>query len=382
MVHKAKRLRQMGTLIAINIKMGPGETRSGIQALSPKIYARYEAAADRKLAFIVIHPVNNFMNHYLVEPLVQRGAAVLAVNTRYAGNEAFLILERAMLDLGAAVRFLRDEGYERICLIGNSGGAALAALYQAEAEAKSITHLADGRPIDFGADDVPPVDSLVFLAAHPGRSKVLTTRLDAAVIDEGDMYATDPELDIFSPEISIPFEPSFIARIRAAQIARNHRITAWCEARLREFRRPNAHTPVTDQIFPVYRTMADPRFIDLSLEPNGRERGTALESDAAISNYGVTSTASVTTLTSWLSQWSLERSMGDGPRCLARCKTPTFLMNFLADELVYPSDAEEWLRAAPANTQRHDIPGVGHYPQKVPGAAAKVAEAILDWVKV
>lgn len=371
----------MGTLLPIDIRMGPGETRSGIQALSPKIYARYEDAPDRKMAFVVIHPVNNFMNHYLVEPLVKRGAAVLAVNTRYAGNETFLIFERAMLDLGASIRFLRSEGYERICLIGNSGGAALAALYQAEAETKTITHLADGRPIDFSADDVPPVDSLVFLAAHPGRSKVLTTRLDAAVIDERDIYATDPDLDIFAPGIAKPFEADFVARVRAAQIARNRRITAWCEARLREFRRPDARSVVTDQIFPIYRTMADPRFIDLSLEPNGRELGTALESDAAISNYGVNATASVSTLTSWLSQWSLDRSVADGPKCLARCTTPTLLMNFLADELVYPSDAAEWLAAAPEKTDTHDIPGVGHYPQKVPGAADKVADAIFEWAR-
>jgi pimeloyl-ACP methyl ester carboxylesterase len=371
----------MGQLVDIDIQMEPGETRSGVQALNPKIFARYEESASRKLALVLIHPVNNFMNHYLVSPLAARGAAVLAVNTRYAGNETFLILERAMLDLGAAIRFLRAQGYERICLIGNSGGAALSALYQAEAESKTITHLADGRPINFTPADIPPIDRLVLLAAHPGRSKVLTTRLDASVIDERDVYATDPDLDVFSPAIPKPFESEFVARVRAAQIARNRRISAWCQARLREFRRPDARTPISDQIFTVYRTMADPRFTDLALEPNGRALGTALESDAAISNYGVNATAAVTTLTSWLSQWSLDHSVGDGPRCLSRISTPTLSINLLADEIVYPSDAEEWRRAAPSTIQTHDIPGVGHYPQRVPGAAENVADIILDWAK-
>lgn len=370
----------MGLLIDIDIRLQQGSTRSGIQALSPKIFARLERNSS-KLAFVLIHPANNFMNHYLVEPLSRLGATVLAVNTRYVGNETALILELAMLDLGAAIRYLRREGYERICLVGNSGGAALSALYQAEAESRTITHLADGRPLDFSAEDVPPVDRLALLAAHPGRASVLTTRLDASVTDERDIYATDPELDIFSPEIEQPFNEAFLARVRAAQVARNRRITRWCEARLREFRSASVPVPISDQVFPVYRTMADPRFIDLTIEPNGRERGTALENDARIANYGVNATASVSTLTSWLSQWSIDHSVGYGPACLSRISVPVLSMNYLADELVYPSDAQAWRNAAPRATTIHDIPGVGHYPQRVAGAPQKIADALLEWAR-
>ncbi|MDP3139969.1 MAG: hypothetical protein Q8N17_26980 [Burkholderiaceae bacterium] len=251
----------------IDIRMEPGETRSGVQALNPKIFARYEEG-DKRLAYVVIHPANNFMSHYLVGPLNARGAGVLALNTRYVGNEAFLIMERAMLDLGAGIRFLRAKGYRHICLIGNSGGASLAALYQAEAERLTIKTLPDGRALNHSPEDLPPVDSLALLAGHPGRAVTLTTRLDASVIDERDLYATDPELDIFDPRNKPPFSAEFVARVRAAQIARNRRITAWVQARLREFTGSPGGRRISDQVFPVYRTMADPRFIDLSLEPN------------------------------------------------------------------------------------------------------------------
>lgn len=370
----------MGQLVDIDIRIDKGETRSGIQALNPKIFARYEEAS-RKLAFVLIHPTNNFMNHYLVEPLRKRGAAVLAANTRYAGNETFLILERAMLDLGAAIRFLRAEGYGHICLIGNSGGAALSALYQAEAENRSIARLADGRAIDLADADLPPVDRLALVAAHPGRARALTTRLDASVIDERDLHATDPELDIFSPAVAKPFAPAFVERVRAAQIARNRRITAWCQAKLRAFRSPGFPAPIVDQIFTVHRTMADPRFVDATLDPSPRAAGTALESDAAVANFGVSATAAATTLTSWLSQWSIDHSVGDGPRCLSRTTVPTLLINFLADEIVYPSDAEAWRLAAPAGADRWDLPGVGHYPQRTPGAADRIADTLIDWAK-
>jgi pimeloyl-ACP methyl ester carboxylesterase len=209
---------------------------------------------------------------------------------------------------------------------------------------------------------------------------VLTTRLDASVIDERDLFATDPALDIFSAEHAKPFSTEFVARIRAAQLARNRRISAWCEARLREFRDARKKVPVVDQVFPVYRTMADPRFIDAALEPNGRALGTALDADPWAANYGVNATAAVCTLTSWLSQWSIDHSVANGPRCLSRITVPTLLMNFLADEIVYPSDAQEWHRAARSSVQTQDFPDVGHYPQRRPGVVDNIADIITEWV--
>ena len=127
-------------------------------------------AADgcgKRVAFVVIHPTSNFMGHYLIGPLQRRGRAILALNTRYVATIRALIMERAIQDLGAGVTFLRQRGYERIVLCGNSGGGSLAAFYQAEAERITITTTPDGVPFELRPEQLPPVDGMAMLAAHP-----------------------------------------------------------------------------------------------------------------------------------------------------------------------------------------------------------------------
>lgn len=371
-----------GKLLALDIKPGSmPETRSGIQAFNPKIYARLaDTGCGKDIAFVVVHPTNNFMNHYLVEPLERRGHAVLALNTRYMGNEAFLIFERAIQDLGSGIRYLKEAGYRRVCLIGNSGGAALAALYQAQAERLTISSTPSGDPVEIDTEDLPPADCIALIAAHPGRARTLTTRLDAAVIDESDLFSADPDLDIFNPDNGPPFSEEFIARLRKVQIARNRRITDWCLARLREFDVLRPDVPIRDQNFTVYRTMADPRFIDLSLEPNGRKAGTALTENARAANLATNGTAALTCLRSWLSQWSYDHSRADGPARIAETSVPALVVDYAADEIVYPSDRDAWLKALGDRAVVREIAAAGHYPQRTPGLVDKVADVLIDWV--
>src|SRR6188768_1280397 len=118
--------------IPVSIKPGGFmESQSGIQRRNPKIFCRLVGSGrtDRE-AFVLIHPTSNFHHHYLAQPLAERGATVMLVNTRYAGNDSMLLMERAIQDLGAAIRYLREAGFARVTLIGNSGGGSLAAFYQ------------------------------------------------------------------------------------------------------------------------------------------------------------------------------------------------------------------------------------------------------------
>ena len=86
------------------------------------------------------------MGHYLIEPLAERGMCCMGLNSRYAGNDTVLLMERVIQDLGAGVKFLHEAGYDRVVLIGNSGGAALASFYQAQAEQFQRRHLRRRRP--------------------------------------------------------------------------------------------------------------------------------------------------------------------------------------------------------------------------------------------
>ncbi len=135
-------------LAVIDVKPGEAmESQSGLQMKAPQIYGAYEEPADRKRwAATIMHPTSNFMGHYLISPLARRGLCCLGVNSRYAGNNVVLLMERVIQDLGAAVTFLKGLGYERVALIGNSGGGSLAAFYQAQAEKLTVTRTPAGDP--------------------------------------------------------------------------------------------------------------------------------------------------------------------------------------------------------------------------------------------
>lgn len=370
----------IGKLVALPVRSGAAnEVVSGMFQNSPMIYGRMvDEGCGKDVAYLVIHPTSNFMNHYLLGPMQQRGRAILALNTRFVTNESNLIVERTLQDLGAGVRFLREEGYKRICLIGNSGGGALVSLYQAEAEKLTISTTPDGRPVDLQQSDLPAADSIAIVAAHLGRAQTLTVRMDAAVIEEGDLTSCDPSLDIFNAANGPPFSTDFVARVRSAQIARNRRITEWCQARLREFDSMKGKSPIVDRPFIINRTYADPRYVDLTIDPSDRGLGskghTAIEANYAANNMG-----RVSTLRSWLSQWSYDLSRAKGPESLARTSVPVLLAYYTADPTIYPSDYETWGRASVGRSERVDFKGVGHYPTKHPDQLNKLATLLADW---
>ena len=108
------------SLLILNVRRGEMmESQSGIQMHNPKIFGRLENNRPEKdLAFIIIHPTSNFMAHYLFEPFNKRNLSLLGLNTRYIGNDTMLLMERAIQDLGAGVKYLRKQGYKKIILIG------------------------------------------------------------------------------------------------------------------------------------------------------------------------------------------------------------------------------------------------------------------------
>lgn len=357
------------------------DSRFGPTAQAPLLYARLcNENCDRSLAFVVAHPSANFMHHHLLEQLQARGAACLALNTRYVGNDANLMMERSIQDLGKGVAFLRDQGYQRIILVGHSGGGSLATFYQAEAEKLTVTSLPDGTPFSIKQDDLPPADGIVLLAAHPGRAQVLTGWLDPSVIDEADPFSCDPDLDMFNPENGPPYAPEWIERYRAAQLARNKRISdqAMASLRMLERRRPSL-PPVLDKPLVVHRTGADPRFLDLALDPNGR--GVQNIDAARASNYAHDNMARISSLRSWLSQWSVEFSRADGPACLARTTVPVLIVRYGADQIVFPSQTGEWVKAAGARGTFDLLPGANHFLGGQEDLQLQIADRLLDWAR-
>jgi pimeloyl-ACP methyl ester carboxylesterase len=365
-------------LVAIDVRPGGiHDSQSGLQQLRPRIWGAFRRAAG-KVAAIVIHPTSNFMGHYLLEPLAARNISCLGLNTRYMGSDVALVLERAIQDLGAGVQWLRQQGFERIVLIGNSGGGALVSLYQAQAEKLTITHTPAGDAVDLLPQDLPPAQAIVLSAAHLGRSRLLESWIDPAVIDETDLLSTDPELDMFNPTNGPPYSAQFMQAYRSAQIIRLCWLEQWAMAKLRQLR--STKGAPRDMPFIVHRTLADPRCLDPTLDPNDRVPGTTVWGLPRQQNFAPNSMGRYTSLTAFLSQWA-PCSNGDGPTNLALTSVPVLLMEHTADSSTFPSDHAIWEDAARGRIRRRVLKGGTHYLQGQPDLVTQLADEIVDFTR-
>jgi hypothetical protein len=314
-----------------------------------------------RTAFIATHYNVDFAEHYLAEPLAGRGFGFLGWNTRFRGNEGYFLLDRALADIAAGARWLRGQGIERVVLLGNSGGGSLIAAYQARSQQD---------------DRLEPGELYVSLAAHPGRPQVLTAWMDASVIDEFDPTQTDPALDIFNPENGPPYDPEFVGIYRAAQVARNRRITAWAKAELERLRAAGLH----DRVFTVQRTWGDPRMVDPSLDPSDRPTPACYLGDPARANRGVFGIGIMNTIRTWLEMWSLDDSQCGGSDHLAEIMLPALVVQATMDTGVFPSDAAAIFNALGSHDkQLIELPG-DHYFRQPSGARDELADLLAGWV--
>lgn len=351
------------------------DTRRGGEAFPLFLGARLcDVGCDKRVAFVLCHPAGDFTKHYLLPYLEQNGGACLGVATRFINNEVELTMEQCVQDLGRAVHFLREEGYEKVVLIGNSGGGSLSSLYQAEAESPSITTFPDGAAFEMGA--LPKADAIVLLSAHPGRAEALTAYLDPAIIDEHDPGLRDRELDLFVDR-PVPYDRDWIAIYRAAQLARNRRLAHRAHATLAALR-SNPSGPA-DHILIVHGTGADPAFIDVTLDANGR-KPRSMELTRQLNNSHL-SMGRLSTMRTWLSQWSVDDSRANGPECLARTTVPILAINYGNDELVLPSQMERYIAAAGERCRSEVLQGATHFMVGQDALKDQLAKRLVAWAR-
>ncbi len=339
------------------------------------IYHR-PAGRSPKTAFIATHYNVDFSEHYLASFLAGRGYGFLGWNTRFRGNEAHFLLDHALAEIGVGVSWLREVAkVDRIVLLGNSGGGSLMAAYQSQAVEPNVTPVAGMRPLP-AIEHLAPGDLFVALAAHSGRPEVLTAWLDPSVTDETDPLSADSGLDPFNPDNGPPFSDEFQRRYRAAQRARNERITDWALSQLAGL----AETKARDRLFSLYRTWADLRMIDPGIEPSDRRPNWCYLGEPAKANYGVFGIGTQNTLRTWLSMWSLRTSQCTAAPHLARIALPALVVHATADTCVYESDALALYEALASVDKRLELIKADHYLLEPEGARTQAADLIAGWV--
>ncbi|WP_293678418.1 alpha/beta hydrolase [uncultured Phenylobacterium sp.] len=327
-----------------------------------------------RTAFIATHYNVDFSEHYIAPYLATRGYGFLGWNTRYRGAEDQFLLEHAVIDIGEGMRWLRARGVETIVILGNSGGGSLTGAYQAEATQPTLGELLKG-PGREALHALPKADLYISLNAHQGRPEVLTSWMDASVIDETDPVATDESLNPFNPDNGPPYTEPFIARYRAAQRARNQAITDWAKA---ELVRLNA-AGIPDRLFPLFRCWGDLRFMDGSIDPSDRKTPWCYAGHPAQANTRP-SIGRANTLRSWLSMWSLETSKCQGGDQLAKFDLPCLVVQSLADTGVFPSDAQKIFDAIGTSAKRLEMIKGAHYFEDSRQEREEMADLLTGWV--
>lgn len=336
------------------------------------------ATGESKTVILFSHPIGGGAFLPLVTALAHGGRHVVYCHPRYRGNDTALILEKCLLDLGACVTDLKKRfGYEKVVLGGWSGGGSLSLFYQDQAEHPTITQTPAGDAVDVAGARLVPADGVLLLAAHISRSVTMTEWLDPSILDEDAPFTRDVGLNIYDPACPDrpPYSAAFVERFRAAQVARNRRITARVKATLAALKASGDRD--AERPFVVYGTMCDVRWTDPTQDPSDRRPGTCYLGEPRIANDGPVGLGRFTTLRSWLSQWSYDESRANGLLNAARISCPVLVVNNRADLACTPSHAQRLFDAvASADKELVQIEGADHYyierPDLLPTAVATV----------
>lgn len=331
---------------------------------------------------IYMHPASTLQLLPVPRASVRRGAHVLCAASRYAKNDTALILEKVVLDLGAYIHHAKGVlGYAKVVLVGWSGGGSLALFYQAEAENPRVTHTPAGDPLDLVQAGLIPADALVFQAAHTSRAQLLLDMIDPSVLNEVDPDSRDRRLDLYDPTNSNrpPYSADFIAEYRAAQLARMRKITAWAKDMLQTLRHRN--TGELERGFITHRTLAEPRFLDTTLDPNDRRPNWCYLGNPETVNTGPVGLARFSTLRSWLSQWSIDDTHGEGVTCATRIRAPLLAIENSADDAVpQPHTRRIFEAAGSIDKTMHVVKGATHYYSGQPAQLYEAVTLVQGWL--
>ncbi|MFM7735508.1 MAG: alpha/beta hydrolase, partial [Alphaproteobacteria bacterium] len=224
-----------------------------------------------------------------------------------------------------------------------------------------------------------------------------------SVADESDPLSVVPELDMYDPRNGwrpwpepCRYDPAWLATYRAAQRARIARIDAIARESLadnernrllarkaekgsedwRAARRRAVHTPYRV----IYRTLANPAYLDLSIEPDARPMGSLFAfPDPFDGNWGRFGLGRVMTARGWLSTWSSLSSRARLSETIPKVTVPTMILHPTADTEIRLREAREIRdRSGASDVTYHEMKGAPHYLE---GHRPEAMRLVAEWIR-
>ena len=337
-----------------------------------------------KTAIILTHPRGDFSVHYACPLLAAAGYAVLGFSTRYINNDTDCLHENCIIDVKTAFDEVVRRGAEAVVLLGNSGGGSLMAMANAQ--------------LGIG-------DGWIGMAAHPGEGVFMLQVIDPSVTDENDPFSRDPELDMYNPDNGwrpwpehSHYDSDWLATYRAAQVARVGHIDEVAKASLADAEAAGLALAGVDKAknlpqwrdlrarrvftkyLTIYRTLADPAYLDLTIDPDDRILGSLFAfPDPFEANYGRGGLARTMTNRGWLSTWSGLSSHAKLADTMPHVKVPTILVHPTADTEIRIWQAKEIVaNAGASDTTYHEMIGAPHYLE---GHRRQAIEVVVEWLR-
>ena len=188
------------------------------------------------------------------------------------------------------------------------------------------------------------------------------------------------------------FSDDFLKRYRAAQglrVERLDRITRE-RIRLRNVARAAARktgsaadrraATATDFML-IYRTDADPRYVDPSIDPSDRDYGSLWGRRPDIINYGAVGFSRMVSPEAWLSTWSGNASQAEIARTGKRMTLPALVVEYRGDNAIFPSDTQHIVDSLGSKEiVRKSVPG-DHYGFPAETGRDAAVEEVIAWLR-